>query len=78
MAKKAAIKNARMPNLSTIIMVEEFLKKSKRPHTIAEIRAGLSKQVMHQTLKLILSYLWESRKIEYTPNGIIWVFKGKQ
>ena len=64
----------RQPNLGTILMVESFLKKQKAPVSVPDIKRGLPKQVMHQTLKIVLSYLWNSKKIEYTPDGIKWVF----
>ncbi len=65
----------RYPNLSTVLMVEDFLKKHRAvPTTISEIRKKLSKQIMHQTLKVILEYLWKSGKIIYGPKGIQWIY----
>ena len=61
----------RYPNLNTVLMVEDFLKKhGDIPLSISEIKKRLPKQVMHQTLKLILEYLWKSGKIIYGPKGI--------
>jgi hypothetical protein len=74
MNNKFNIKDGRLPNLGTILMVENTIKKQKTT-TIPKIKNSLKKQVMHQTLKIILSYLWESKKIEYTPEGIKWMFK---
>ena len=74
MNPKFNIKNGRLPNLGTILMVEDVIKKQKTT-TIPKIKNSLKKQVMHQTLKIILTYLWESKKIEYTPRGIEWIFK---
>jgi hypothetical protein len=71
------IKDARMPNLGTILNVEAFLKKADSA-TIPDIKNGLEKKIMHQTLKLTLAYLWESKKIEYTPAGIKWIFEDKK
>ncbi len=69
-------KGGRYPNLATVIMVEEFLMKNKgKSLKISEIKLGLNKQVMHQTLKIILEYLWKSKKINYTPNGVEWIFE---
>jgi hypothetical protein len=65
----------RMPTLSTILMVEKALQKSHRPLPIPRLKEELPKQVMHQTLLIILEYLWDSKKIEYTPGGIRWIFK---
>ena len=68
-------KAKRYPNLSTVLMVEVFLKKHRdMPIKIAELKRKLPKQVMHQTLKLILEYLWESGKIIYGPKGVQWVY----
>ncbi|MDP2906782.1 MAG: hypothetical protein Q8O03_02480 [Nanoarchaeota archaeon] len=65
----------RYPNLSTVLMVEDFLKKhSDVPMKISEIKAKLPKQVMHQTLKIILEYLFRSGKIMYGPRGIQWIY----
>lgn len=59
----------------TVLMVEDFLKKHRdRPLTITEIKMRLPRQVMHQTLKVILDYLWKSGKILYGPKGVQWIF----
>ena len=76
-SKIFSVENGRLPNLGTILMVEEFLIRQRKAVSIADIRRGLSKQVIHQTLKIILSYLWQSKKIEYTPEGIKWNFKAR-
>ncbi|MBI2671634.1 hypothetical protein HYX16_01740 [Candidatus Woesearchaeota archaeon] len=56
-------------------MVEDFLKEHRAiPITIAELRNKLPKQIMHQTLKVILEYLWKSGKIIYGPRGIQWIY----
>ena len=65
----------RYPNLNTVIMVEDFLKKIRDiPIKMSELRKNLPKQVMHQTLKVILEYLWKSGKIIYGPKGIQWIY----
>lgn len=65
----------RYPNLLTVLMVEEYLKKNKdMPLPVSEIRKELPKQVMHQTLKIILEYLWQSGKIIYGPKGVQWIY----
>lgn len=69
-------KHERYPNLSTVLMVEDFLKEHQdKPLTLAEIRKQLPKQVMHQTFKIILEYLYKSGKILYGPKGIQWIYK---
>ena len=66
----------RYPNLSTVLMVEDFLKENQdKPLTLAQIRKKLPKQVMHQTLKIILEYLYRSGKIIYGPKGIQWIYQ---
>jgi hypothetical protein len=58
-------------------MVEEFLRNEKKPIEYPSLRKSLPKNVMHQTLKITLWYLWKSKKIEYTPEGIVWRFEDR-
>ena len=68
-------KGKHYPNLNTVLMVEDFLKEHQdKPMTITEVKKQLPKQIMHQTLKIILEYLWKSGKIIYGPRGIQWVY----
>ncbi len=55
-------------------MVEETLKNSGELITLAELKKGLPKQVMHQTLLRILDYLQLGGKIVIGTKGILWVF----
>lgn len=65
----------RYPNLNTVLMVEEFLEHHRDlPISLSDLRKRLPKQVMHQTLKIILEYLWKSGKIIYGPKGIQWIY----
>ncbi|MEX2017330.1 MAG: hypothetical protein WD876_02555 [Candidatus Pacearchaeota archaeon] len=65
----------RYPNLSTVFMVEGFLKKNRdTPIKISEMKKRLPKKIMHQTLIIILEYLWRSGKIIYGPKGIQWIY----
>lgn len=65
----------RYPNLNTVLMVENFLKDHRdMPLKISEIKKQLPKQVMHETLKVILEYLWKSGKIIYGPKGVQWIY----
>jgi hypothetical protein len=65
----------RYPNLITVLMVERFLEEHRDiPIQLSELRAKLPKQVMHQTLKIILEYLWKSGKIIYGPRGVQWIY----
>ena len=67
-------KLAHSPTLNTVMMVEEVLKNIGELVTLAELKRRLPRQVMHQTLKVILEYLFRSGKIIYGPKGIQWIF----
>ncbi|MCX6708316.1 MAG: hypothetical protein NTW67_01535 [Candidatus Woesearchaeota archaeon] len=62
------------PNLKTVLMVEEVLKKANAPLSREELKQKLDKQVMHQTLNVILKYLEESGKIIDGRKGIVWIY----
>ena len=77
LSKKTELK--RYPNLNTVLMVEDFLKEHRDlPMKISEIRKQLPKQIMHQTLQVILEYLWKSGKIIYGPRGVQWIYSEPQ
>jgi hypothetical protein len=62
------------PTLNTVYMVEESLKNAPNSvTTIPELKRLLPKQVNHQALKAILTYLEESNKIAVSLKGITWV-----
>ncbi|MBI4453136.1 hypothetical protein HY636_00665 [Candidatus Woesearchaeota archaeon] len=72
---KQTLKLKRYPNLSTILMVEKVLKKYQDlPMKISELKKKLPKQIMHQTLILILEYLYASGKIIFGPKGVQWIY----
>lgn len=62
------------PNLDTIQMVEDIIRKAKEVISVAEIKRRLPRKVNHNTLKIILGYLQNSGKIEFTVNGVVWIF----
>jgi len=65
----------RYPNLSTVLMVEDYLKENCfEPIKVSALRQSLPKQVMHGTLQVILEYLFRSGKIIYGPKGIQWIY----
>jgi len=65
----------RYPNLNTVLMVEKFLEGQRDvPISIRDLEKKLPRQVMRQTLQIILEYLWRSGKIIYGPKGIQWIF----
>ena len=75
LVKKTKHKTMRYPNLSTVLMVENFLMKHRDlPIKMADLKRKLPKQVMHQTLKIILEYLFSSGKIIYGPRGVQWIY----
>ena len=60
--------------LNTVIMVEDTLKNSEESVlTVAELKRLLPKQVNHNTLKVILSYLEYSNKIAVSLKGLTWI-----
>ena len=65
----------RSPKLNTVLMVEETLKKSGEVITIPELKRILPKQIMHQTLMIIIDYLEYSGKIVVDDNKVLWAFK---
>jgi len=75
MIEKKGKKTFRYPNLNTVLMVEDFLKAHRDlPIKLSDLRKQLPKQIMHQTLKIILEYLWKSGKIIYGPKGVQWIY----
>lgn len=77
--EKKGNKIKRYPNLNTVLMVEDFLRKHRDiPLKISEIKLKLPKQVMHQTLLVILEYLWRSGKIIYGPKGVQWIYSNPE
>jgi len=62
------------PTLNTVLMVEDTLKESDDSViTVADLKRKLPKQVNHNVLKTILSYLEESNKIAVSLKGITWI-----
>ena len=66
------------PTLDTVLMVEKAIKDAKEVLSIAELKRRLPREVNHYTLKYILSYLQASGKVEFTPDGVVWVFMPKE
>lgn len=62
------------PTLNTVLMVEDTLKNMDESIiTVAELKKILPKQVNHNTLKVILTYLEESNKIAVSLKGMTWI-----
>lgn len=62
------------PNLKTVLMVEETLKKANNLMTREQLKEKLPTKIMHQTLNVILKYLEDSGKIMDGRKGILWIY----
>lgn len=62
------------PNLKTVLMVEEVLKKANYLITREQLKKKLPTKIMHQTLNVILKYLEDSGKILDGRKGILWIY----
>ena len=68
-------KHLHQPNLSTIRLVEQKLKKKKYFRSRNQLFLSLGKSVMFHTITTILDYLEESNKIAFKKDtSIIWTF----
>jgi hypothetical protein len=66
------------PTLDTVQMVEDTIREAKQVVSVAELKRKLPRKVNHNTLKVILAYLQKSGKIEFTPDGVVWIFMPKE
>ncbi len=62
------------PRLDTMLMIEETLKKAETPISKSELQRRLPKQVMRQTLNLILKYLEQRGMVLTGKKGVLWIF----
>ena len=62
------------PRLDTVLMVEDVLKKADIAISKAELMRRLPKQIMRQTLNLILEYLESKGLIMAGEKGILWIY----
>ena len=62
------------PNLKTVLMVEEVLKKANNLISREQLKKKLPTKIMHQTLNVILKYLEDSGKILDGRKGILWIY----
>ena len=65
---------AHSPTLDTVQMVELTIREAKEVISVAELKRRLPRKVNHTTVKIILTYLQQSGKIEFTPDGVVWIF----
>lgn len=62
------------PNLKTVLMVEDALKRANASMTREQLKKKLPTKVMHQTLNVILKYLEDGGKILDGRKGIVWIY----
>ena len=62
------------PNLKTVIMIESFISKQKKPVSKNHILSNVPKKIMRQSLNTILKYLEVSGKVYVGSKGVEWVF----
>ena len=62
------------PQLDTILMVENTIRKAKTYPTKKAVLKSLPKQIQYQTFNRILEYLEGSNKIVFDGRRIVWVF----
>lgn len=62
------------PTLNTVLMVEHTLQSMNESLiTVAQLKKILPKQINHNTLMIILTYLEASNKIAVSLKGITWI-----
>ncbi len=66
-------KNLHYPTLKTVLMVEDALKRTDLPIKREELKKRLKKQMMHQTLNMVIEYLENKNMIIDSHKGIIWI-----
>lgn len=72
--KRTELSLIHYPNLKTVLMVEELLKKADEPLSKNEVMRRMPKKTIRQTLNVILNYLEHSGKILSGDKGIVWTF----
>lgn len=62
------------PRLDTVLMVEKVLKEADLTISKNELLRRLPKQVMRQTLNVIIDYLEEKGMVMIGSKGILWIY----
>ena len=62
------------PSLKTMLMVEKVLRNADIMVTREELKRRLPKEIMHQTLNIILGYMEERGLIVDSHKGILWIY----
>lgn len=66
-----------MPNLKTVLEVENILKNAETTMSKGALLRKMSRKkhgIMRQTLNIILAYLEDSGKIYIGSKGILWIY----
>jgi len=67
--------HVRYPRLDTVLMVEDFIRKSDGEFRKKQLWEKLPKKMMYQTFSLVIDYLLLSGKISVDSEGKIgWIF----
>ena len=61
------------PRLDTVLMIEGVVKKAEVAISKSELLRRLPKQVMRQTLNVVLDYLEEKGVIMIGTKGVLWI-----
>lgn len=61
------------PTLSTVLMVEDTLRKQDGPVSLEGLKRVLPKKVMDQSVRMILAYLESKGSVLIGPKGISWI-----
>jgi transcriptional regulator CtsR len=70
----AKIEKTHYPQLNTILMIENAIKRHNGEYTVTQLWKKLEKKVMYQTYKTAIDYLLDSRKIAIKNKKLIWIF----
>ena len=63
------------PQLDTVLMVEEFIRKNSGEYKKRSLWEALPKKMMYQTFCVIFDYLLVSRKIARDKEGwVVWIW----
>lgn len=62
------------PRLDTVLMVEKVLKEADLAISKSELQRRLPKQIMRQTLNVIIDYLEGKGVIMVGSKGVLWVY----
>lgn len=65
---------AHNPQLNTIVMIQDAIKKHNGDYTVTQLWKNLDKKVMYPTYKKAIEYLIDSRKVVVKNKKLIWIF----